>query len=110
MLPTMKSKILLFLSIGLLVSCHKDIDIITTEEKPDPTPVFITTKLVSQNDTTSSTTSSAIQVFDGNLKLYTHFPYIAAEGNLINRDFELVRLRTNDKLEFYRVETLIEND
>src|SRR5688572_457878 len=110
MLSTMKSIILLIFFLGLLVSCHKDTDIITIEDKPDPTPVLITTKLVSQNNTTSSAATSASQVFAGNSEAYNHFPYIVAKGNLVNRDFELVRLETQDHLEFYHVTSLVEND
>lgn len=106
----MKSTFLLIFFLGVLISCHKDIDIITVEEKPDPPSVLVTTKLVSQNDTTTSTTQLASQVFSGHSNTYNLFPYIVADGNLVNRDFELVRLKTNDNLEFYRVETLIEND
>ncbi len=93
-----------------MVSCHKDTDIITTEDKSDPPPVYVTTKLVSENDTTASATQLASQFFAGTSDAYNLFPYIVTSGNLINRDFELVRLESKDHLEFYHVANLVEND
>ncbi|MEP6793734.1 MAG: hypothetical protein ABJB16_05360 [Saprospiraceae bacterium] len=106
----MKTKFLYVALFGSLLSCHKDMDQITKEEIIDPPVIQVTTKLVSQTDTTFETSRYASQNFNGSTQSYSSFPYLVSPGTKIDRDFELITLTTQDARRYFQVQSLIEND
>ena len=106
----MKTKLLLLVLFGFLLSCHKDIDQISEDEIIDPPVILVTTKFVSQTDTIIESARHATQTFAGASMPYTSFPFLVTRGNKIDRDFELITLTTQDLHQFFQVQSFIEND
>ena len=106
----MNIKTLLLAFLGFMMACHKDTDVVEDEEVLDPPKVEVTTKLVSQTDTTLEAARHATQSFAGLVTAYPSFPYLVTQGNQVDRDFELITLTTQDNHQFYQVPSLVEND
>ncbi len=107
----MKPTLLFTLVLTCQLACHQDTDTeINVIETPDPPAVLITTKLVSQTDTTIAQTSNSFQIFAGLSSSFQELPYSYTKGVNVNRDFELIRLKDPNQFEYYHVLSLIEND
>ena len=106
----MKINLLFLAFLTVLASCHKDHDDVKDEEIFDPPVIQITTRLVSQTDTTFDAARHATQVFAGTSTSFSAFPFVVSRGNNIDRDFELITLETEEHYQFYQSQTLVEND
>ena len=93
-----------------MIACHKDTDIITGGETPDPPEVLITTKLITQTDTNSTVALNAMQIFGGAAGQYAGTPYLVSKTLQVDRDFELLTIRNQDQIPFYHVHDLVENN
>lgn len=107
----MKRYSICLLALIFLLACHKDSDeVITIIENPDPPAIIVSTRLVTILENSWIDSSPEQLTFAGQTLLFNDVDFKQIKGAGIDRDYELIHVKAESNVSFYKVASLSEND